>query len=424
MPENSKRLIGNFMSLGFQRGIAIVFPLLVFPYLLRVLGFSGFGVFTLVQTGIMYFDLLIAFGFGLTATQRIAKTNGDVNQQQKIILSVYLVKLILFAASLCALLLSIVFIPYLRQNIFLLLFAALYLLGNLLFPDWYYQGIQKMKNCTFITLISKLISLVLIIVLVKGQNDIDKAFFALAAGNVLAGGIGFILLWKQAALKFYMPDKKFVLQLFKESSYVFASIILAPLYSSVNIFILQLFANPLIVGSYSVAQKIFSAAGMLTGVVNNTYFPHLSQLYASSPVNYKKEVKRLLKIIGLAFFTFSLIQFLFADDIMLLLAGKNSGEDIAYAVTILQIMSFALFFSPYVSFFFQQMIIQHQQKQAIFNIVIAIAVNLISAVILAYWYSGIGMAINGCLVVVLISFLNAYSVSNKIGWLPSKKIKI
>ena len=87
------------MSLGFQQGIAIVFPLLIFPYLLRVLGISGFGVFSLMQTGIMYFDLLIAFGFGLTATQRIANAINDIDLQKKIIAAVQSIKLFLFAAT-------------------------------------------------------------------------------------------------------------------------------------------------------------------------------------------------------------------------------------------------------------------------------------------------------------------------------------
>ena len=413
MLHNNKKLFVNFISLGFQQGIVIIFPLLIFPYLLRVLGISGFGVFSLMQTGIMYFDLLIAFGFGLTATQRIANAVNDIDLQKKIIAAVYSIKLFLFTASLIAFLLCTFFIAYLQQNIILILLAAAYLLGNLLFPDWYFRGIQQMKSCTLVTLISKLISLFLIIVLVKQPNDINNTFFALAAGNLLAGIIGFILLRNKIKLSYKIPDKEFAKEIFKESNYVFTSIILAPFYSSVNIFILQIFSNPLVVGSYSVAQKIFSAASMLSSVVNNTFFPHLSALYASSTDAYKKMVQKLVKIIASSFLLFALLQFFLAEYIIQLLAGKNNGEDISYAVTLLRIMSFALFFSPFVSFFFQQMILQGQQKQSIKNITIAVIVNIISACALGYWYGGIGMAVNVCLIVVLICFLNAYSVNKK-----------
>ncbi|MEI9956358.1 MAG: hypothetical protein WDM90_08670 [Ferruginibacter sp.] len=86
-----------------------------------------------------------------------------------------------------------------------------------------------------------------------------------------------------------------------------------------------------------------------------------------------------------AFLIFAVLQFFLAPYIISLLAGKTNTEDISYTVTILRIMSIGLFFSPFVSFFFQQMIIQGQQQEAIKNIVITVVVNLVSAVALAYW---------------------------------------
>jgi len=414
MLPDKKRIAANFMSLSFQQGIIIIFPLLIFPYLIRVLGLGGFGVFTLIQTGIMYFDLLIAFGFSLTATQRIAKAQGNTDEQKKIISAVYIIKLLLFTASFVAILVGAIFIPYLQQHIVLVLLAALYLLGNLLFPDWYFSGIQQMKNCTLVTVISKLLSFILVIVLVKQPNDIDKTFVALAAGNVVAGLTGLAMLYRKTGIDFKIPAREYLAALFKESSYVFTSVMLAPFYSSVNIFILQFFASPLIVGSYSVAQKIFGAASMLISVVNNTFFPHLSQLYASSLTAYQKSVHKLLAMIATVFFIMAILQYFLAPFIIRILAGKNAAEDISYAIILLRIMSVALFFAPFVSFFFQQMIIQGQQQASVKNIVIAIVVNLITAVALAYYYSGIGMAVNLCLVMLLIGCLNARSVNEKL----------
>lgn len=402
------------MSLSFQQGILILFPLVILPYLLRVLGLNGFGVFTLIQTGVLYFDLLITFGFSLTATQRIAKAAGDIAATNKIIMAVYYIKLLLFAASCIAMLVCVLFIPYLQQNILLLLFSALYLLGNLLFPDWYFQGIQQMKNCTLVTLVSRFVSLVLIILLVKQQSDISKVFFALAAGNLLAGGVGVFLLRNKIKFSFSVTDKDFVKELFKESSYVFTSIILVPLYSSVNIFILQAFTNPLVVGAYSVAQKIFSAIGMLASVINSTFFPYLSKLYAVSVKEYAKTLQRILLGIGGVFLILSVIEFFGAKFIIGLLAGKNSREDMSYAIKLLEILSFALFFSPFVAFFFQQMIIQQQQKKSVKNILLAILVNLVTAIILTYYFSGAGMAVNVIVVYIFICCLNGNAVRRKL----------
>ena len=93
MAEHRKRIFNNFISLSVVQGLSIFFPLIIFPYLLQILGVEGFGVFTLIQTVIMYADLLVSFGFGLTATKHIAKNISDKEKTNNIITSVYFIKI-------------------------------------------------------------------------------------------------------------------------------------------------------------------------------------------------------------------------------------------------------------------------------------------------------------------------------------------
>ncbi len=414
MAEHRKRIVHNFISLSLVQGLSILFPLITFPYLLRVLGVEGFGIFTLIQTVIMYFDMLVSFGFGLIATQHITKSLNDREKTNQIITAVYIIKGILLIISIITFLIGCIFIPYLRENFVFILISSLYLLGNLLFPDWYFQGIQKMRNITLVAFVSKFTALFLIILLVKGQTDIIYAILALSAGSLIAGLLGFIILCRSVSLKIKIPEKKFIVSLFRESAYVFTSIILAPLYSSVNLFILQIFTNPLMVGYYAIAEKIFSAIGMLTNIANRTFYPHLTQLYSTSLRAYKKNIKTILLLFLTAFVILAVLQFFTAEYIVRFLSGKNNPGDISYAVDILKIMSAGLLFSPYVAFFFQLMIIQGQKKQAIANIFSVVLINLVSACIFAYFYSGKGMAINLCMIVLIIAVLNFISFNKKL----------
>ena len=268
MSEHRKKLAGNFVYLSIVQGLSILFPLITFPYLLRVLGVENFGVFTLIQTFLMYCDLLVTFGFSLTATQYVSRNLNESDKINQLISTVYLIKSFLFILSFIVCLACCIFIPYLRENIMILLVSTFYLLGNLLLPDWYFQGIQKMRNISIAAFASKVISLALIVWLVKAKNDIFYAVFAISAGNFIAGLIGIILLARYVVIKPVLPSREFLTGIFKESSYVFTSIILAPLYSSVNLFILQVFTNPLMVGYYAVSEKIFSA-------INQNEFPSL-----------------------------------------------------------------------------------------------------------------------------------------------------
>ena len=413
MVAHRKKLAENFLSLSAVQGLGILFPLITFPYLIRVLSIEGFGFFSLVQTFIIYFDLLVSFGFGLTATKRISANILDELLIKKIIVAVYIIKTILFSISFF-IFIACSFTPYLSGHIYLLPLASFYLLGNMLFPDWYFQGIQKMRNITFITLISKAISLLLIILLVKEKTDIEYAVIAMSAGNMIGGIVAIILMFKNISKGFTMPNSHFIKDLFKESSYVFMSIILAPLYSSVNIFILRIFTNPLMVGYYAVAEKIFNAIGMLSNIINRTFYPHLSQLYCTSLEAYKRNINKLIVIISGIFIVLAAIQFFGATFIIKLLLGKNDGEDISYSVAILKIMSVGLLFSPFVSFFFQLMIIQGQKKESFVNIAIAVIINILTASIFTYLWAGKGLAFNLCLIVMLMFFLNIRSFLKKL----------
>lgn len=414
MAEHRKRILHNFLSLSLVQGVSILFPLISFPYLLRVLGIENFGVFTLLQTLVMYFDLLISFGFGLTATKYISRSIKDVNRTQEVITAVYTIKLLLFSLTIVLLFTSCLFFSYLRDNIFLVFMSLLYLLGNLLFPDWYFQGIQKMRNIAFVAFIARFLGLLLIILLVKKETDIGYAMLSVALGNFIAGAFGFFLLQKFVKLKVKMPRRRFVISLFKEAWYVFAVAILAPMYSSVNIFILQAFTNPLTVGYYAVAEKIFSAIGMITSLANRTLYPHLTQLYATSKRDYSRNVKKILLLFLGGFGLLALVQFFTAEQIIRLISGSKDFADVSPSVVILQIMSIGQLFSPFVSFCFQLLIIQGQRGEAIRNISIGVLVNLLSACILAYYLAGTGMALNLSIVVFLIALLNYLSFRRKL----------
>jgi PST family polysaccharide transporter len=414
MAEHKKRIVKNFISLSIVQGLTILFPLIIFPYLLRVLGVEGFGVFTLIQAVIMYVDLLVTFGFGLTATKAIAKNISNETNTHHIISSVFFIKIILLAIPTFLFLIGAIFIPFFRDNFSFILISELYVIGNMLFPDWYFQGIQKMRTITIVTFISKCISFILIISFVKNKTDIGYAISAMAIGNFIAGLFGFIMLMRTVSLKIKRAPKRFIMAFFKESGYVFSSLILVPLYSTVNLFILQFFTNPLMVGYYAISEKIFNAISMITSVANRTFYPYLSQLYKTSVMNFKINVNKISMLFLMVFSLFAVLQFGFAGFIVSVLSGNHDIKDISYAVDILKIMSIAVLFSPFGSYYFQLLIIQGRKKTAVKNIFSVVIINLISASTLAYLYGGKGMAINLCMIVFFIALFNFISYHKKV----------
>ncbi|HNP53847.1 MAG TPA: oligosaccharide flippase family protein [Ferruginibacter sp.] len=404
-----KKLIHNFISLSVVQGLSIVFPLITFPYLIRVLGVESFGIFTMIQTVMMYFDLVVSFGFGLTAVQAIAAHLHDQTFINKVINSVYFIKGCLLSTLLVVVLLLSFLIPFLHDHLGLILLSMLYLLGNLLFPDWYFQGIQRMRSITFVALLSKVFSLGMILWLVHAPGDVDKAILSISLGNFFSGLIGFLILLRQFRLRTYIPDRSYIRSLFIESSYVFANTVVAPLYISVNIFIVRYFTNPVMVGYYAIAEKIFSALSMFTSIANRTFYPHLSQVFAQSKMQFRKLVRSISGLFLAAFITLALLQFFGAHELIHLVGGKQNITDTPTAVLLLRILSAGLIFAPFVSFYFQLMILQGQKSMAVRNSLIAVICNFILGCLLTYLFGVAGMAVNICLTTFLIAMLNYLS---------------
>jgi PST family polysaccharide transporter len=404
-----KKLIHNFISLSVVQGLSIVFPLVTFPYLIRVLGVEGFGVFTMIQTVMMYFDLVVSFGFGLTAVQAIAAHLHDQPFINKVINTVYFIKASLLSVLLILVLLFSLVVPFLQEHLGLILLSMLYLLGNLLFPDWYFQGIQRMRSITVIALLSKVFSLALILWMVHEPRDVKKAVLAISLGNFLSGSIGFLILLRQFRLRPYIPDRLYIRSLFIESSYVFANTVVAPLYMSVNIFIVRFFTNPVMVGYYAIAEKIFSALSMFTSIANRTFYPHLSQVYAQSKIRFRKLVQHISGLFLAAFITLALLQFFGAHELIHLVGGKQNISDTPTAVLLLRILSAGLIVAPFVSFYFQLMILQGQKSMAVRNSLLVVICNFIAGCLLTYFFGVAGMAVNICLTTFLIATLNYVS---------------
>ena len=76
---SSSKLIKNTLSLGVVQAVNYVFPLITVPYVSRIIGPEGYGIFNYSTVFVGYFTLLIAYGFDLTGTRKIAKSDGDIS---------------------------------------------------------------------------------------------------------------------------------------------------------------------------------------------------------------------------------------------------------------------------------------------------------------------------------------------------------
>lgn len=331
--NNISKLLENFISLGALQIIGYVFPLVTLPYLARVLSVEKFGLVFFAIAFMQYFDILVDFGFGLSATREIAINRHNQNNLSNIFNSVTTIKIGLILVSYVALVFATIFVPKIHDNWLLFHLSFLMVIGNAIYPVWFFQGMERMKYITFLNILSKTIFLVLIFIFVKQQNDYILVPLLNSCGFLISGIIGFIFAVKEFGIKLYIPKFNSIKKHFKYSSEFFISRVSVSVYTNTNTVCLGFIGSELMVGFYVAAEKIYGAINGLKVPLCNALYPYMSK---------NKDLKLYKKIFLITIFlTFiiSLFAFIFAKDIITIFYGIEMQN----AYKIFQIFCFLFF---------------------------------------------------------------------------------
>jgi len=273
------QLKSNFLSLTVLQAANYILPLLTLPYLVKTLGVEYFGLLAFATAIIAYFGILTDYGFNSTATKEISIHRDNREKLIEIFSSVLSIKLLLLLLSF--LLLTLLVFSFQKftthWEIYLLTFGSV--IGQTLFPVWFFQGMERMRYITYINLISKLISVIAIFVFIQEKSDIYLVPIFLSLGSVVSGLLSLYLIYS----KFNIPFKFQKIETLKfyliDGWHVFLARYYVSLYTTTNLLLLGFMTNNIIVGYYAIAEKIVLAIGGLFDPLNQTLYPYLARKF-------------------------------------------------------------------------------------------------------------------------------------------------
>lgn len=270
-------LVANFISLLFLQGVNYILPLITVPYLFRVLSVEKYGLVNFASSFIQYFIVFTDFGYNLSATRSIAESKNDLSERSRVFSRVMASKLLLLVISLLIMIVLLFSLDRFSENKLLYLYTFGMVVGNVLFPIWFFLGTEKMKFITLITVITRVLSLVPIFILVKTTNDYLLVPMINSGGTILSGIISLLIVKRVFRIDFSMPSFNEILESLKESSRYFVSRVSVSMYTISNTFVLGLFGTNTMVGYYSAAEKLFIALQNAYAPINNTIYPYMTK---------------------------------------------------------------------------------------------------------------------------------------------------
>lgn len=302
--KEKKNLFINTISLAIIQILNYVLPFITLPYLSRVLDVDKLGLVFFAQVFMDYFFRLVMFGFDFSGVRTIAINRDDKEKTNLIFNSILCVQSIFLIISFIILSVLIILVPKFRADAIVYYFTFLSVIGNIFIFTWFYQGMERMKFITVLNIITRIISLLLIFVLIKNNNDYYLVPLFNSLGALFAGTISLIFIKKVFNIRFFIPKKDEIINTIKYSSQFFLTKVAIALYRQTNAFVLGLVVSTTAVAYYTSADKIFWAIFALYSTFINALFPYMSK---NKDIAFFKKILKYLIIIAIAFSLFLLI---------------------------------------------------------------------------------------------------------------------
>jgi len=336
----SNRLVKNTAALFILQVGAYAAPLIVLPYLSRVLSTEHFGLIAFATAFNFYFITLVEYGFNLSATRRIAIYRNDPQKISRIVSSVYAAKALLTVLGFIIMVSVVLATPKLRPNFTLFCLGYMAVVGDLLFPLWLFQGLEKMENLVWRDLCSKFISLGLTFAFVHSDGDYLWAAAFQAGSPIISGIIGLCTVPFVISIRLVAPSWQETFMALKEGWPVFLSMAAFALSSATGTFLLGLRAGPIDVAIYTAAHRLVVAIRALVDPVKTAIYPHISHMASRSKQDAIKFLRKYGLLLASPFLLASLILLIFAPLIIRLLYGAKYAS----AVPVMRLLALSPFF--------------------------------------------------------------------------------
>ena len=379
--QEGKTLASNFISLSVLKVVGYIFPMLVLPYLAKVIGVEKFGELAFAASVVVFFETLVDYGFNYTATRDVSKHKEDLHFVSKVFSTVMVARFLLLILSFILLLFCIFIFPSFYEKKWLLILTFTYVIGYSLFPEWIFQALEKMKYITIMNIVSKAIFTVLVFVVITEKEDYIFQPVLTAIGFFLSGIISLIVLRRSFGVRFIMPTVKDLRETIASSTNMFISLILPNLYTNFSIVYLRKIGGDAATGIYSAGSKFMGLADQVMQVLSRTFYPFLARRMDKHDFYIK---------IGLVF---SLVASALLFVLAVPLIDLFFTDEFEPAVQVVRIMAISPFFLFLMNTYGPNYLVLVGQEKLLRNIIIFCSVfGLIATLILTYYYGYVGVA--------------------------------
>ncbi|WP_034458433.1 oligosaccharide flippase family protein [Buttiauxella noackiae] len=277
----------------------IILPLIMVPYLAHVLGLDFFGKLSFAQAVSYICIFIVDFGFNFSAARGIGINIGKNKEIDKLYSNVQFVKIILFSIVVVFLFFLSLFINLSVIDSKLMLLGGISSLSSIVMPVWLFQGLGRNSYVAVLNLITRVFSMVFILLLIKSDADIITASSLQLLSPLVAGVIMQYFMIKKEIVRFKVKDISVSnsVTITKDSFHNFSASFLTLGFTYFNPILVKLFLGDSALGLYSFAEK-------LANVLRQLYIPLVQACFSKICILFQEGNTPIIRKIILKVFVF------------------------------------------------------------------------------------------------------------------------
>lgn len=368
MDKQKKSLTVNSIMNTLKTLMSLIFPLITYPYALRVLGVDNIGRANFANSIVSYFVLLAGLGINRYAIREGARKRDNAKEFCHFANQMFTINLISTIIAYFLLACLVVYSKKIGEYATLIFVYSLTIFGTTMGMDWINSAQEEYIFITIRTVLFQFVSMILLFILVKNEQDITKYAIVSVFASVGANVCNFFYVRKYADVKLCFRG---ITHHIAPIMWLFASAVATTIYVNSDTTMLGLFSSDYNVGLYGVATKLYTIVKQILAAAIVVTLPRLSNYWAHGLTNeFKKTVSGVFDTFMILLFPMMTGMFILAPQAIEIIGGNQYLE----GVSALRILSISLCFSIFGTFYTNSILLPMKKEKEVTLIMLMSAV--------------------------------------------------
>ncbi len=323
----------NFIMNVILTASNVIFPLITFPYVSRVLLPEGVGRVNFAVSFVTYFSMIAMLGVPTYGIRAVAQVRDDKEELSRTVQEILIINLLVAIVAYATYFIAVWNVPRLRSDFTLFAIVSITILFNAIGVEWMYRGLEQYSYITIRSILFKVAGIVLMFIFVRNQSN-----YVIYGGITILAGVGsnflnFINLRRYITFR-PVGHYNFRRHL-KPIGIFFMMSVATTIYTNLDTVMLGFMKDDTVVGSYTAAVRVKSVLVSFVTSLSAVLLPRVSY-YIEKGIKeeFYRYAKKALNFALLIALPIAVYFILYAQESILLL----SGDAFAPAILPMQII--------------------------------------------------------------------------------------